>query len=96
MVNKSVEVNNEYSVSRSDSQYICTFHAISNEKNGEYEAKGEVVRAFPCLLSMHEVLTNEGHCGNELMIAVNYLLAYEVMTEAVLYIHQALLLKTAT
>ena len=74
MVNPQVKVNKQYSIARDQSQYICTFHAV--ESNNEDEQKQEEVKTFPCVLSMHEYLTEEaGYCGNELMIAVNHLLS---------------------
>jgi len=72
MFNQKVKVNEQYSISRSENQWICTFHVIESEN--EKEQKVEVVKTYPCLLSMHEALTNEGFCGNELMNAVSHLL----------------------
>ena len=73
MSNKQVKVNKQYSIARDQSQYICTFHAV--ESNNEDEQKEEEVKTFPCVLSMHEYLTEEaGYCGNELMNAVSHLL----------------------
>ena len=72
MFNQKMKVNNTYSISRSESQWFCTFHAV--ESNNKDEQKQEEVKTFPCLLSMHEALTNEGHDGNELMNAVSHLL----------------------
>ena len=72
MVNPQVKVNKHYSIARDQSQYICTFHAV--ESKSEDKQKEEEVKTFPCLLSMHEALTNEGHDGNELMNAVSHLL----------------------
>ena len=73
MVNPQVEVNKQYSISRTKSQWICTFHAV--ESKSEDKQKQEEVKTFPCVLSMHEYLTEEaGYCGNELMNAVSHLL----------------------
>jgi hypothetical protein len=69
MSNKQIKVNNQYSISRIESQWVCTFHAV------EFEQQEEVIKTFPCLLSLHEYLTEEsGYCGNDLMNAVSQLL----------------------
>ena len=65
-----IKVNDKYSVSRSTSQYICTFHAVESEGNKQ----DEVIKTFPCLLSMYSDLTEEGECGLQLMDAVHKLL----------------------
>jgi len=72
MFHKKIKVNEQYSISRTESQWICTFNAIESEN--EKDQQGEVVKTHSCLLSMHEALTNEGFCGNELMNAVSHLL----------------------
>jgi len=72
MFHKKIKVNEKYSISRTESQWICTFHTVESEN--EKEQQGEVVKTYPCLLSMHEALTNDVFCGNELMNAVSHLL----------------------
>jgi len=68
MTIKQVKVNKHYSIARDQSQYVCTFHAVESKQQEE-------VKTFPCVLSLHEYLTEEaGYCGNELMNAVSHLL----------------------
>lgn len=68
MTMKKVKVNQYYSISRSASQYVCHFHVI------EPFQQEEVVKTYPCLLSMYTALTDEGECSELLMIAIQRLL----------------------